>query len=223
VREEIMVNDSVPGPLRDFPVTVYANRTATFTSPAKANYNTAQTATVTVKDEKKLGTSSGAGAGIKVTLQRKKAGTTSWVTVGSGTTGTTGVAAVKYTNSATGRLRAVVAGAVPGTTVTTGERAVTSVATVTWSSLATSVRSGSTLTAAVYAKPYEKGATVRFQARKYGSTSWTTFGSGTVATSGYAKASGRLYSRGTWEIRIQRVGTTTQAAGYSSIRRVKVY
>jgi len=223
LREEILVNDDVPGPLRDFPVTVYANRTGTLAAPSKATYATTQSATVTVKDEKRLGTLSAAGAGVTVTLQRKRAGTTTWATIGSAVTASTGVATVKYANTASGRLRAVVAGAVPATTVTTAERAVTSVSAVTWSSLPTSARSGYTVTAAGYAKPYEKGATVRFQARRYGSTSWTTFGSGTVGTSGYAKATARLYSRGTWEVRMQRVGTTTQATGYSSIRRIKVY
>jgi hypothetical protein len=222
VREDIIANDNVPGPQRDFPVTVYANRTATFTAPSKASHNTTQAATVTVKDEKKVGTRT-AAAGVSVTLQRKKAGTTTWVTIGSGTTGSGGVATVKYTNTATGRLRAVVKGAVPNSTVITAERSVTSVATVAWSSLPTSVRSGYTVTAAVYAKPYEKGATVRLQARKHGATTWTTYGSGTVGTSGYARATARLYSRGTWEVRIQRVGTTTQATGYSSTRRIKVY
>ena len=205
VREDIIANDNVVAPQRDFPVTVYANRTATFTAPSKAGYNTTQTATVTVKDEKKLGVLTGA-AGVAVSLQRKKAGTTTWVTIATGTTGSTGVAAVKYTNTASGRLRAVVRGAVPGATVATAERAVTSVATVAWSSLPTSARSGYTVTAAVYAKPYEKGATIRLQARKYGATTWATYGSGTVGTSGYAKATARLYSRGTWEVRIQRVG-----------------
>ena len=222
VREDIIANDNVVGPQREFPVTVYANRTATFTAPSTAGYNTTQTATITVKDEKKLGVLTGA-AGVTVSLQRKKAGTTTWVTIANGTTGSTGLAVVKYTNTASGRLRTVVKGAVPGATVTTAERAVTSVATVAWSSLPTSARSGYTVTAAVYAKPYEKGATIRFQARKYGATSWASFGSGTVGTSGYAKATARLYSRGTWEVRVQRVGTTAQATGYSSTRRIKVY
>lgn len=222
VREEILMNHDVVGPQRDFPVTVYANRTTTLTAPSRAGYNTVQTATVTVRDEKTRGVISSAGSGVAVTVQRKKAGTTTWTTIGTGSTGSTGVAAVKFTNNASGRLRALVKGAVPGATVTTAERSVTSVATVSWSYLPTTVRSGATVTGSVYAKPYEKGATVRFQARKYGATTWTTFGSGIVGASGYAKASGRLYTRGTWEVRIQRVGTTAQATGYSTIRPIKI-
>jgi len=223
VRAEILMNNDVVGPLREFPVTVYANRTATLTAPSRANYNTVQTATVTVRDEKKRGVVSSAGPGVAVTVQRKKAGATSWTTIGTASTGSTGVAVLKYTNTASGRLRALIQGAVPASTVTTAERSVTSVAAVAWSFLPTTVRSGATVTGSVYTKPYEKGATIRFQARKYGATAWTSFGTGTVGTSGYAKASGRLYSRGTWEVRIQRVGTTIQATGYSSIRRAKVY
>ena len=222
VRERLRADDNVIAPDRTLPVTVYANRTATVTAPSKAAYNSTQYATVTVKDEKKRGVVSAAGSGVTVTLQRKKAGTTTWTTIGTGTTGSTGVASVKYTNTASGRLRALVTGAVPATTVTTAERSVTSVATVAWSYLPTTARSGATVTGSVYAKPYEKGATVRFQARRYGATTWSTFGSGTIGTSGYAKASARLYSRGTWEVRIQRVGTATQATGYSTTRRITI-
>ena len=222
VREQILPGEGAVGPDRTVPVTIYANRTATVTAPSSAAYNSTQTATVTVKDEKKQGLTTSAGSGVTVTLQRKPAGATTWTTIGTATTATTGVATVKFANTASGRLRAVVKGAVPRTTMTTAERAVTSVATVTWSSLPTSARSGATVAAAVYAKPYQGGALVKLQARKLGATSWTTFGAGAVGTSGYAKASARLYSRGTWEVRVQRVGTTTQATGYSSTRRLTI-
>lgn len=220
--EEILLDDDVAGPLRDIPVTVYANRTASLTASSKAPYNTTQNATVSVKDEKKIGKISAAGGGITVTLQRKKAGSSTWSTVGTAVTAANGVATVTFANTSTGRLRAVVAGSVPGGAVTTAERAITSTATVRWSSLPTAARSGSRVTAAAYATPYEKGATVRFQARKLGSSSWSTVGSGTVGTTGYGKATARLYSRGTWEVRVQRVGTTTQATGYSSTRRIRI-
>ncbi len=222
VREQILPGDSAVGPDRAVPVTIYANRTASVTAPSSASYNSTQTATITVKDEKKQGSPTSAGSGVTVTLQRKPAGATAWTTIGSATTATTGVATVKYANTTSGRLRALVRGAVPATTLTTAERAVTSIATVAWSSLPTTARSGATVTAAVYAKPYQTGALVTFQARKLGATTWATFGSGSVGTSGYAKATGRLYSRGTWEVRVQRAGTTTQATGYSSTRRVTI-
>jgi len=221
LRAEILANDGVIGPQRDVPVTVYANRTAAVTAPTQAAWGTTQTATVTVLDEKRVGVRSPAAA-LTVTLQRKNTGTSTWTSIGSAVTGSTGVATVRYTNSASGRLRTLVKGAVPGSTVTSAERSTTSVAVVAWSSLPTSTRSGAVVTAAVYAKPYEQGATVRFQARRLGAAAWTTFGSGTIGSSGYAKATARLWSRGTWEVRIQRIGTTTQATGYSTVRRTTV-
>ena len=93
---------------------------------------------------------------------------------------------------------------------------------MTWSSLPSTVRSGAVLTAAVYAKPYEKGATVRVQARALGTTSWTTFTPAAVSSTGYAKPTARLYTRGAWEVRVLRVATTQRATGYSPIRRVSV-
>jgi hypothetical protein len=222
LRAEIMAHDGVIGPQRDVRVTVYANRTATLTAPARASWGTVQAATVTVLDEKRVGLRSPAAAGLTVTLQRKKAGTSTWTSIGTAVTGSTGKATIRYTNSASGRLRALVKGTLPGSTVVSAERSTTSVAVVAWSSLPTSARYGTVVTAGVYAKPYEKGAVVRFQARKLGTSTWTTFGSGAVRTNGYAKASARLLSKGTWEVRIQRAGTTTRATGYSTVRRLKV-
>lgn len=221
VIEEIVASDGVLAPLREFPVTVYANRTASLSAPALANYGTVQSASVTVKDEKRLGTLTPA-AGVSVFIQQLKPGATRWVTIGAGTTGTNGVATLKYLTRSTGRLRAVATGAVPSTVVTTAERSFVSVASVTWSSMPTTARSGSTVTAAVYAQPYEQGASVRVQVRRPGAMSWVTLGSGTVGTNGYAKAPARFSSRGIWEVRVQRVATSSQAAGYSSIRRISI-
>ncbi|MGO4598742.1 hypothetical protein [Terrabacter sp. 2RAF25] len=218
---EIMANDGVVGPQRDLPVTVYANRTTALSAPAQAAWGILQTATVSVRDEKRVGVVS-AAPGVAVTLQRKNAGTTTWTTIGTATTAANGVAVIRYTNASSGRLRAVVKGTAPGSTVTSPERATTSVAVVSLSSLPTSARAGALVTGAVYAKPYERGATVRFQARRLGTSAWTTYGSGAVASSGYAKAAGRLWSKGTWEVRIQRVASATQAAGYSPVRRVTI-
>jgi hypothetical protein len=222
LRAEIMAHDGVIGPQRDVRVTVYANRTATLAAPARASWGTVQTATVTVLDEKRVGLRSPAAAGLTVTLQRKKAGSSTWTSIGTAVIGSTGKATIRYTNAASGRLRALVKGTVPGSTVASAERSTTSVAVVAWSSLPTSARYGSVVTAGVYAKPHEKGALVRFQARKLGTATWKSFGSGAVGTSGYAKASARLPSKGTWEVRIQRAGTTAQATGYSTVRRIKV-
>ena len=163
-----------------------------------------------------------AAPAVAVTLQRKVAGTTTWVSLATTKTDPGGKALIPFMNTASGRLRAVVASTVPGATVVTAERALTSAGTVAWSWLPTSTRSGALSYASVYAKPYEKGATLRVQARRLAGT-WATVGStATASTSGFAKVGFRLYSRGTWEVRVVRVGTATHAAGYSTTRRITV-
>jgi hypothetical protein len=207
---------------RTFPVTVYAARAATLTAPTSSAYGGKLTATVKVTDRTNYAKAPTAKAGVAVTLQRKAAGTSTWISVGTGKTDAYGKAVIAFTNTASGRMRAVITSAVPGRTITTTEQPVTSVSVVTWSSLPSTVRSGGVLTAAVYAKPYETGAAVRVQARTLGTTSWTTFTTAPVSSTGYAKATARLYTRGTWEVRVLRVATTQRANGYSTIRRVSV-
>lgn len=214
--------DGAVGPDRRIPITVYANRTATLTAPARATWGTTQRATVTVRDERAIPVWSAAGAGILVTLQRQRAGTTTWVTIGSARTATNGVAQIPFGQTTSGHLRAVVTGSVPGTTVTTAQRWTTSVATVRWSWLPATARAGSLVAGSVYAKPYEAGARVRFQARRLGTRTWRTFGYGTVGRSGYARASARLRTRGTWRVRIQRLGTTTQGTAYTVTRGLRI-
>ena len=208
-------------PARRIPVTVYARRTASVGAVSSA-YGTRPAATVTVRDLKNLTSATVAASGVSVVLQRKAAGTSTWVNVGSGRTGSTGRALVAFTNTANGRLRAVVASSVPGKSVVTTERAVTSVSTVSWSSLPTSTRSAALAYASVTARPYERGASVRIQARYLGASSWTTLGSAPVSSTGAARAGFRLYTRGTWEVRVVRVATTLRATGSSTVRRVAV-
>jgi hypothetical protein len=209
------------GPLHTIPVTVYARRGATLSAPSSSAFGARLTATVSVRDVKTWTGSPVAAPGVAVSLQRRTAGTTTWVTIMNGKTNSYGNVALPFTNSVNGRLRAVVTSTVPGRTLTTSERSVTSVSTVSWSSLPTWVRSGSTAYAAVYARPYEKSALVRVQTRRIGGT-WATLGSAYVSTSSYAKAGFRLYSRGTWEVRVVRPATTGHGAGYSSTRRITV-
>lgn len=208
--------------LRTIPLTVYADRTAAFSAASSSAYGTRLVATVTVRDMKNLFSPVVAVSGAPVTLQRKVAGSSTWLNVGSGKTGSTGQALVPFTNTATGRLRAVVASSVPAKSVVTSERAVTSVSTVSWSSLPTTSRSGALLYASVTARPYESGASVRVQARFLGASSWFTLGSATVSSTGAARPGFRLKTRGTWEVRVMRVATTQRAAGYSTSRRVAV-
>lgn len=209
------------GPLRTIPVTVYARRSATMSAASSSAYGALLNATVSVRDVKSMTGGPVAAPGVAVSLQRRAAGATTWVTIASGKTNTSGNLALPFPNSVNGRLRAVSTSTVPGRSLATAERSVTSVSTVSWSSLPSSVRSGYTANATVYAKPYEKGALVRMQARRIGGT-WATVGSASVSTSSYAKIGFRLYSRGTWEVRVVRLATTGHAAGYSSTRRITV-
>jgi hypothetical protein len=215
---------TVQGPassMRTIPVTVYARRSASLSAGSSSAYGTRLTATVNVRDVKSAAGSPLAAPGVAVTLQRKAAGSTTWVSLGTAKTDAYGKALIPFTNSVTARLRAVVASSVPGRTLLTAERAVTSVSTVSWSSLPTATTYGAVTYAAVYAKPYEKGASIRVQARRIGGA-WATVGSATVSSSGYVKAGFRLWSRATWEVRVVRLGTATHATAYSTVRRITV-
>lgn len=207
---------------RTFPVTVYAARAVSLSAPSSSAYGAKATATIKVTDRTDAARAAVARSGVTVTLQRKVAGTSSWVSLGSARTDSYGKAAIAFANTANGRLRVVATSSVPGRTVVSAERAVTSVSTVAWSSLPTWARSGSLIYAKVYAKPYEKGAYVRVQARLKGTSPWRTYGTAYVSSTGYAKPAMRLYTRGTWEVRVVRVATTLRASGYSTVRRVTV-
>ena len=211
----------VDSALRTVPVTVYAKRTATLSAVSPSAYGTKPLATVTVRDMRNLSSPLVAAIGASVVVQRKMAGTSTWIGVGSGRTDATGRALVLFNNTASGRLRAVVASSVPTSSVISAERAVTSVSTVSWSSLPTSTRSGVLAYASVVARPYESGASVRVQARLAGG-SWLTLGSAAMSSTGAARPGFRLYTRGTWEVRVMRVGTTLRAVGYTSVLRVSV-
>ena len=211
----------IDSPVRVIPLTVHAHRTASI-SAVRSAYGTRPMATVTVRDLKNLFSPTVAASGLPVVLQRKAVGTSIWLTVGSGRTDSTGRALVAFTNTANGRLRAVVASSVPGKSVVTAERTVTCVSTVSWSSLSTSTRSGALTYVSVTARPYERGASVRVQARYLGGSSWITVGSASVSSTGAARAGFRLYTRGTWEVRVMRVATTLRATGYSTVRRIAV-
>lgn len=208
--------------LRAFPVTVYAARSATVTAPTSSSYGSRLSATVRVMDRSDVTKAAVGKPGVAVTLQRKAAGSTTWVSLATVKTDAYGKAVIPFTNTANGRLRAVATSSVPGRTIVTGERSVTSVSTVSWSSLPTSAYSGSLVYAKVYAKPYEKGAYVRVQARLKGTSTWRTLGTASVSSTGYAKPAMRLYTRGTWEVRVFRVATTLRTTGYSTVRYVSV-
>lgn len=207
---------------RTFPATAYAARSATVSAPTSSAYAARLSATIRVADRTDVTKAAVARAGVSVTLQRKAAGTSTWVSLGTTRTDSYGKAVIAFSNTTNGRLRVVATSSVPGATIVSGERVVTSMSTVTWSSLPTAAYSGSLVYARVYAKPYEKGARVLVQARLQGTSTWRSLASATVSSSGYAQPATRLYTRGTWEVRVVRVATTARATGYSTLRRMSI-
>ena len=209
-------------PIHRIPVTIYAKRAATLAAVSSSAYGTRPVVAITVRDTKRLNMPAVAAVAVSVVLQRKAAGTSTWVNVGSGQTDSTGRALVAFSNTASGRLRALVASSVPAKSVLTAERSITSVSTVSWVSLPTATRSGTLAYAAVTTRPFEAGATIRVQARFGATSSWMTVGSAAVSTTGTARGGFRLYTRGSWQVRVLRVGTTLRATGYSAARTVTV-
>lgn len=210
------------GPVETFPTAVYANRSATYTAPATGAYNAPMTAVVNVTDMVVLKDPARAAANVPVTLQRKVAGTTTWTTIATARTDSTGKAALRFANTANGRLRALVASAVPGRTLTLPERAITSVGTVSWYSVVSYARAYAPVTARVTAAPYESGARIAVQVRRLGTTTWTTVATGNLGTTGAAAGTFKLTSRGTWQVRVGRYATTRIATGYTSIRKLTI-
>ena len=213
---------TLDSPLQTVPVTVYARRSATLSAPTSSSYGTRLNATVVVRDVKTFTGSPVASRGVKVSLQRKTAGTSAWTTIATATTNTAGNVTLPFTNTVTGRLRAVVTSSVPGRTITLAERGITSVSTVTWSTLPSSVRVNALVTAKVRTAPYESGAKVQVQVRRKGSTTWSTMTTRSVASTGYATGSFRISRPGTWQVRVVRLATTQHATGYSTTKNVAV-
>ena len=224
-RFEVQVNTQenyLAAPVETFPTTVYADRSATYTAPTTGAYNAALSAIVNVADLVSTGQPRRAAANVPVTLQRKVAGTTTWTTIATARTDSTGKAALRFANTANGRLRALVASAVPGRTLTLPERSVTSVGTVSWFSLVSYARAFAPVTARVTAAPYEPGARIAVQVRRLGTTTWTTVATGNLGTTGGAAGTFKLTSRGTWQVRVGRYATTRIATGYTSIRTLTI-
>ncbi|MGZ4542436.1 MAG: hypothetical protein ACXVXI_04770 [Mycobacteriaceae bacterium] len=224
-RFEVQVNtqeNALAAPVETFPTTVYAKRSATYTAPASGAYNAALTAVVNVADLVSTSQPRRVAANVPVTLQRKVAGTTTWTTIATARTDSTGKAALRFANTANGRLRALVASAVPGRTLTLPERAITSVGTVSWYSMPTYARAYAPATARVTAAPYEPGARIAVQVRRWGTTTWTTVATGYLGTTGAAAGTFKLTSRGTWQVRVGRYATTRIATGYTSIRTLTI-
>lgn len=203
------------------PVTIYAQRSVALTAPASTSYGGKVKATVTVRDLRRRNGAPAAAQGVTVSLQHRAAGTTTWSTLGTGHTDPSGQVVIGFVSDVTGRLRAIVPSTVPGATVLSAPHGMTSTSTVVWRSLPKSAHRGAVIRASVRAQPFEKGITVRVQARR-GTGQWTTVRSTGSTPSGVLTTNFRLSKRGTWLIRAVRIGTALHAAGQTTVKRLSV-
>lgn len=187
----------------------------TISAPSAVTYGT--TATVSGK----LTTTSGAAvAGQKVVLQWRQAGTTTWRTVASGTTSSTGTASLRYTPGTNGYFRLY--------------------AHSSWSYLAVTSASVTTLarwrvSAAFYDATVSRGTTIRLtgkvaptragttvQRQRYVNGAWTTVASTTVRSDGTYAFSFTWNTAGAYTYRVVVPGTSLNAAGYSATLKLYV-
>lgn len=200
---------------------VYRSRSAAVTAPT-ATYGSTGTVYVALKDLAYVGDDPvSAPSGIPVTLELRRAGSSSWVALATAKTVTGGTARLTYTSRYNGTFRVRYASTAPGLTEVSGSVVVWSKAAVVWSTAPTSTYVGRSTLFRVTAKPFQTGARAALQARPVGGA-WETFASAAVTSSGWATFSARFPGRGTYEVRVVRYGTSLNATAYSSTRRVTV-
>lgn len=187
----------------------------TISAPAAVTYGTAATVWG------HLTTTSGAAVtSQKVFLQWRQAGTTTWRTITSGTTSSTGWVALRYTPGTNGYFRLY--------------------APSSWSYLASLSGSVTTLvrwrvSAAFTDATVTRGTTVRLtgrvapiragtpvQRQRYVNGAWTTVASTTVRSDGTYAFSFTWYTAGTYTYRVVVPGTSLNATGYSGTLKLYV-
>ena len=186
----------------------------TIAAPTAVTYGTAATVSGT------LATTSGTPvSGQKVMLQWRAAGTTTWRTVATGTTSSTGSVSLRYSPAANGSFRLS--------------------APSSWSYLASSSVTVSTqvrwrVSAALADATVNRGATIRLtgkvapvrgttvQRQRYVNGAWTTVASTTVRSDGTYGFSFTWKTAGTYTYRVVVPGTSLNATGYSPTQKVYV-
>jgi spore germination protein len=187
----------------------------TITAPTAVVYGTAATVSG------KLTTTTGAAAaGQKVVLQWHAAGSTTWRTVATGTTSSTGGISLRYASATNGYFRLY--------------------AYSSWSYLASSSASATTqvrwrVSASLYDSTVSRGTTIRLtgkvapirsgtpvQRQRYVNGTWTTLASTTVHSDGTYAFSFVWNTAGTYTYRVVVPGTTLNATGYSATLKVYV-
>ncbi|GAA1235882.1 hypothetical protein [Oryzihumus leptocrescens] len=205
---------------REYTTTVYADRTVTI-SNVLGTYGTVGATSVTVTDLRNIEEGSVAAADVPVTVQRLSAGSNTWQTLATVRTSTAGAARVSFTNTISGRLRALVPSTVPGDTVSSEWGWVTANSSSAWTSLPTWTRAGRFVTAKATTRPYDAGARALLQVYRYGTYSWVTVANVPVSTTGAVTSSFRL-NRGYYAVRVYRLATAAHAGSLTSLRFIRV-
>ncbi|WP_323096076.1 hypothetical protein [Intrasporangium sp. YIM S08009] len=200
---------------------VYANRrVASFAAPA-TRYGSTQKVTVRLADDRGAGVTS-LPVGVPVTLQLRKAGTTTWVSVASARATTGGVATLAYTSRANGQLRVSYATPAPGVGWLSGVVPATSTAAVTVTSTPTYTYRNRSVVVKASTYPYQAGATVSLQTRLRGTSTWRTVRTVAAPAGGTAQLTTAFGTRGTYEVRVLRSATSLNGSGVSAVRVIAV-
>ncbi|MBM2616413.1 hypothetical protein JIG36_12680 [Actinoplanes sp. LDG1-06] len=169
----------------------------------------------------RLTTTAGAAvSGHQVVLQWRRAGTTAWATVATGSSSSTGAVSLRYAPGANGAFRLsapsswayLAAVSAPVTTI------------VRWCVSAAlqhaTVPRGATVRLTGKVAPVRAGTPVRRQ--RYADGAWTTVASTTVGSGGTYGFSFTWRTAGTYTYRVVVPGTSVNAAGYSAAVRLRV-
>jgi len=187
----------------------------TISAPSITTYGTAATVSGTLRT-----TSGVAVGGQRVVLQWRRANTTTWQTVASGTTSSTGAVSLRYAPPTNGSFRLVsqaswAYAASTSATVTT---------LVRWRVSAAFADSTVTRGTTVYLRgsvvPIRSGTTV--QRQRLVSGTWVTISSGTVRTDGTYSFTFSWSTPGTYTYRVVVPSTSLNLIGYSPTRTLYV-
>ncbi|GID31587.1 glycosyl hydrolase family 18 protein [Paractinoplanes brasiliensis] len=187
----------------------------TVSAPAAITYGT----TMTVSG--KLSTTAGAAvAGQKVFLQWRKAGSSTWDTVASTTTTSTGAVSMRRTPASNGSFRLY---APPSWSYLSSVSAVVPTL-VRWRVSASlndaTVTRGTTVRLTGKVAPVHAGVTVRRQRLLNGA--WSTVATTAVRSDGTYRFSFTWHTKGTYTYRVMVPGTTLNTTGYSGALKLSV-
>ena len=160
--------------------------------------------------------------GVPVALQARTAGSTTWRTVTSTRTTSTGSVRVPVTLKDNTYWRTVVAARAGWNGAATSAQLYTKVAArVTVAGVPTTGIAGRIYPVKATLYPVSAGRRVSVQVRAWGAATWRTVTRPATNTLGQVSA-GVKYSRGTWQVRVVADATTASASGTSKILTIRV-